>query len=55
MSFSPNSFLVGDNLEILKSLPDNSVDLVYLDPPYNTGRNFGEFEDAFPSMLASRS
>ena len=55
MSFSPNSFLVGDNLEILKSLPDNSVDLVYLDPPYNTGRNFGEFEDAFPSMLAYAS
>ena len=24
--------------------------MVYLDPPYNTGRNFGEFEDKFDSM-----
>ena len=27
--------LKGDCLEILKSLPDNSVDLVFADPPYN--------------------
>ena len=23
----------------------DSVDLVYLDPPFNTGRDFGEFDD----------
>ena len=28
----------GDNLPILRSLPDASVDLVYVDPPFNTGR-----------------
>ena len=50
MSFSTNEFMVGDNLEILKQLPDECVKLVYLDPPYNTGRNFGEFQDSFPSM-----
>ena len=28
----------GDNLEILRSLPDASVQLIYIDPPFNTGR-----------------
>lgn len=27
-----------DNLAVLKTLPDSSVDLIYVDPPYNTGR-----------------
>ena len=27
-----------DNLEVLRSLPDASVDLVYIDPPFNTGK-----------------
>lgn len=29
---------LGDNLEVLRALPDASVDLVYADPPFNTGR-----------------
>lgn len=28
----------GDNLPILQSLPDSSVDLIYIDPPFNTGK-----------------
>ena len=28
----------GDNLEILRSLPDASFELIYIDPPFNTGR-----------------
>lgn len=28
----------GDNLELLRSVPDGSVQVVYLDPPFNTGR-----------------
>ena len=28
----------GDNLDVLKSLPDGCVDLIYIDPPFNTGR-----------------
>ncbi len=28
----------GDNLEVLKILPSESVDLIYIDPPFNTGR-----------------
>jgi site-specific DNA-methyltransferase (adenine-specific) len=27
-----------NNLDILKVLPDNSFDLIYVDPPFNTGR-----------------
>ena len=27
--------LTGDCVEVLKSLPDRSVDLVFADPPYN--------------------
>ncbi|CAN5335798.1 site-specific DNA-methyltransferase [soil metagenome] len=31
----------GDNLEILRTyIPDGSVDLVYLDPPFNSNRNY---------------
>ena len=27
-----------DNLELLRTLPDGSIDLVYADPPFNTGK-----------------
>jgi site-specific DNA-methyltransferase (adenine-specific) len=30
--------LFGDNLDVLQALPDESVDLVYIDPPFNTGK-----------------
>tara|TARA_Y100001970_G_scaffold182308_1_gene221806 strand:+ start:203 stop:1276 length:1074 start_codon:yes stop_codon:yes gene_type:complete len=30
-----NTILVGNSLEILKKLPDKSVDLIFADPPYN--------------------
>ena len=28
----------GDNLEVLRGLPDSSIDLIYIDPPFNTGK-----------------
>lgn len=28
----------GDNLPVLQSLPADSVDLIYIDPPFNTGK-----------------
>ncbi len=33
-----NKFFEGDNLSVLKSMPDESVQLIYVDPPFNTGR-----------------
>ncbi|HVC40080.1 MAG TPA: site-specific DNA-methyltransferase [Candidatus Dormibacteraeota bacterium] len=29
--------ILGDNLEVLRSLPDGQIDLVYIDPPFGTG------------------
>ena len=37
-----------DNLELLKSQPNESVDLIYSDILYGTGRNFGEYQDLKP-------
>jgi site-specific DNA-methyltransferase (adenine-specific) len=33
-----NKIFLGDNLPILKSMPSESVQLIYIDPPFNTGR-----------------
>jgi len=35
-----NKLLLGDNLEILKTLESESVDLIYLDPPFFSNRNY---------------
>jgi len=37
----PNTSYYGDNLDILRSsTADASVDLIYLDPPFNSKRNY---------------
>jgi site-specific DNA-methyltransferase (adenine-specific) len=33
-----NKIYFGDNLEVLKSLKDETIDLIYIDPPFNTGK-----------------
>ncbi len=33
-----NRIYFGDNLPILKSLPGESIQLIYIDPPFNTGK-----------------
>src|SRR5437879_10509754 len=33
----------GDNLEQLRKLPDACVDLIYIDPPFNSNRNYEIF------------
>ncbi|MDR0760137.1 MAG: site-specific DNA-methyltransferase [Treponema sp.] len=38
--FSVNKLILGDNLEILRSLDGESVDLIYLDPPFFSNRNY---------------
>ncbi|MDR1216466.1 MAG: site-specific DNA-methyltransferase [Treponema sp.] len=35
-----NKLILGDNLEILKGMEAESVDLVYLDPPFFSNRNY---------------
>ncbi len=34
-----NTIYFGDNLSILQSLPSDSIDLIYIDPPFNTGKS----------------
>lgn len=46
---SQNSYIEGDNLEVLKLLQESyagKIKMIYIDPPYNTGRNF-VYEDNF--------
>jgi site-specific DNA-methyltransferase (adenine-specific) len=33
-----NVIWFGDNLQVLRALPAESVDLIYIDPPFNTGK-----------------
>ena len=41
---------LGDNYEILKSLEPSSVDLIYLDPPFYSQRDYGDFNDKWKSL-----
>lgn len=36
-----NQYLVGDSLEVLKTLPDKSVNMVFTSPPYLAVRDYG--------------
>jgi len=40
-----NTLYYGDNLDILlKYIADESVDLIYLDPPFNSNRDYKLFK-----------
>ncbi len=36
----PNKLFFGDNLHIMRMLPAKSIDLIYIDPPFFSGRNY---------------
>lgn len=39
-----NTLYYGDNLYILRGyVPDESVDLIYLDPPFNSNCNYNKY------------
>lgn len=49
-----NVFIEGDNLEVLKLLQkayNDSVKVIYIDPPYNTGKGDFVYEDDFQDPL----
>ena len=48
-----NTFIEGDNLDVLPAL-DEHVDLIYIDPPYNTGNAFAYADDIRGDAAASR-
>src|SRR6266700_1209243 len=35
-----NRLFFGDNLHVMRQLPSNSIDVIYLDPPFFSGRNY---------------
>lgn len=39
----PYTIYCGDNLKMLNEIPDETVDLVYIDPPFNSNRNYEVF------------
>ena len=39
-NFADRTIWTGDNLEILRGLNSESVDLIYLDPPFNSNRSY---------------
>ena len=39
-----------NNLELMAEIPDNTIDLIYSDILYGTGRNFGEYQDLKPKQ-----
>ena len=39
-NFADRTIWTGDNLDILRGLNSASIDLVYLDPPFNSNRNY---------------
>ena len=38
MDLSRNQIILADNMDVLPQIPDESIPLVYIDPPFNTGR-----------------
>ena len=39
----------GNCIDILEQVPDRSINLIFADPPYNIGKQFGSFTDTWPS------
>ena len=35
-----NQLILGDNLEVLRKIDSESIDLIYLDPPFFSNRNY---------------
>ena len=54
-----NTITLGDNLELLRELPTESIDLICTDPPFNKGKDFfsvlteNEFEDKFDNTMVT--
>ena len=36
----PNELYLGDNLSVLRTIPSDSIDLIYIDPPFFSNRSY---------------
>ena len=43
-----DQIILGDSVEVLKEIPDNSIDLVVTSPPYNIGIRYETWNDRMP-------
>lgn len=50
-----NKLFIKDCKDALIAIPDESIDLIYLDPPFNTNRSWGEFDDTWNKPYASNN
>ena len=53
-----NYLILGDSLDVMQSIPDSVVDLIYNDPPFNTGKTFKNnkaFVDSIKNWRAKRA
>lgn len=46
-----NKIFIGRALDKLKQIPNNSIDLIFADPPYNIGKKFGVGKDNGDKMV----
>jgi DNA modification methylase len=46
------TFSTGENIEYMKALPSESVDFIYFDPPFNTGKEFNVHDGKFSEEVA---
>ena len=40
MNWEDKTLFVGDNLHVLRGMNSETVDMIYLDPPFNSNRNY---------------
>jgi len=38
--------VLGDSLEVLRSIPDGTFDMAFADPPFNLGKRYGNYDDS---------
>ena len=43
-----NEVYLGDCIEVMKTFPGKSVDLVFADPPFNIGIKYDVYKDNIP-------
>lgn len=48
IQYNKNSIYCCDNLDLLKIIPDEEIDLIYCDILYGTGKDFKDFKDLKP-------
>ena len=45
-----NSVYLAENLEFLKNIDSETIDLIYIDPPFFSGVDYKEFSDSWDSL-----